>query len=140
MDAIYQFDLRVPEAAVDDNRHVNNVAYVQWMQDAATRHSEAAGCTRLTRAAGATWVVRTHHVEYFSPAFAGELLTVQTWVANLRKVRSLRRYKFLRPADNTLLAQGETDWVFIDAGTRPPTGDSPRDSTGLSSRSWRGSQ
>jgi acyl-CoA thioester hydrolase len=120
MEAIHQFDFTVPEAAVDANRHVNNVAYVQWMQEAAIRHSEAAGCTRLTLAAGATWVVRTHRIEYLNPAFGGELLRVQTWVAGVRKVRSLRCYRFIRVADGTVLAQGESDWVFVDALTGRP--------------------
>ena len=120
MDHVYQFDLEVPTAVVDENRHVNNVAYVQWMQEAAIRHSEASGCTRLTRGVGAIWVVRTHRIEYFRPAFAGERVTVQTWVADFRKVRSLRRYRFLRAADQAVLAEGETDWVFVDAATGRP--------------------
>jgi acyl-CoA thioester hydrolase len=99
---------------------VNNVAYVQWMQDAAVRHAEAAGCTAKTRALGATWVVRSHQVEYLSPGFAGDVITVQTWVANIRRVRSLRRYRFVRPADQAVLAQGETDWVFVDAASGRP--------------------
>jgi acyl-CoA thioester hydrolase len=65
-------------------------------------------------------VIRTHRIEYLNPAFAGDALTVLTWVANFRKVRSLRRYKFIRAADKTILAQGETDWVFVDAGTGRP--------------------
>jgi acyl-CoA thioester hydrolase len=120
MDAIYQVELKVPDTAVDGNGHVNNVAYVQWMQDAAIGHSEATGCTRMTRACGAIWVVRTHHVEYLRPAFGGDVLTVQTWVADWRRVRSLRRYKFIRAADGIVLAQGETDWVFVDALTGRP--------------------
>jgi acyl-CoA thioester hydrolase len=120
MEPVYQFDLTVPKEVVDGNGHVNNVAYVQWMQDAALRHSEAAGCTRLTQAAGATWVARTHRIEYFKPAFTGERLVVQTWVADFRKVRSLRRYRFLRPSDGAVLAEGETDWVFVDAQTGKP--------------------
>lgn len=120
MDGVHQFEFEVPEAAVDANRHVNNVAYVQWMQEAAIRHAEAAGCARLTRAAGATWVVRTHRIQYLSPAFAGERLIVQTWVAELRKVRSRRRYKFIRVGDGMVLAQGETDWVFVDAASGRP--------------------
>jgi acyl-CoA thioester hydrolase len=110
----------VPDTAVDANRHVNNVAYVQWMQEAAMGHSEAAGCTRMTRASGATWVARTHHIEYLRPAFAGDMLRVETWVADLRRVRSLRRYRFIRVADGTVLAQGQTDWVFVDALTGRP--------------------
>ena len=120
MEPVYRFDITVPAEAVDENRHANNVAYVQWMQEAAIQHSAAAGCTKMTRALGAAWVVRTHRIEYLNPAFAGDALTVLTWVANFRKVRSLRRYKFIRAADQTILAQGETDWVFVDAGTGRP--------------------
>jgi acyl-CoA thioester hydrolase len=120
MDALFRFEITVPADVVDENRHVNNVAYLQWMQDAAIRHSAHAGCTAMTQALGATWVIRTHHIEYFSPAFAGDAITVLTWVANFRKVRSLRRYKFVRNADRTVLAQGETDWVFVDANSGRP--------------------
>jgi len=120
MEPVYRFDITVRAEVVDNNRHVNNVAYVQWMQDAAIQHSAATGCSRMTKAAGAIWVARMHQIEYLSPAFAGDAVTVLTWVANFRKVRSLRRYKFIRRADGKVLAQGETDWVFVDANTGRP--------------------
>ncbi len=120
MEPVYRFEIVVPAEALDRNRHVNNVAYVQWMQDAAIQHSTAAGCTRMTEAIGATWVARMHHIEYLSPAFAGDAITVLTWVADFRKVRSLRRYRFIRAADQKVIAQGETDWVFVDAASGRP--------------------
>ena len=122
MQPVYRIEIIVPAEAVDRNRHVNNVAYVQWMQDAAIKHSAATGCTRMTEAIGATWVARMHRIEYLSPAFAGEVITDLTWVADFRKVRSLRRYKVVRAADQKVLAQGETDWVFIDVSTGRPRG------------------
>jgi acyl-CoA thioester hydrolase len=122
MEPVYHFEIIVPAEVVDRNRHVNNVAYVQWMQEAALQHSASTGCTRMTEAIGATWVARMHHIEYLSPAFAGEAITVLTWVANFRKVRSLRRYKFVRAADEKVLAQGETDWVLVDVATGRPRG------------------
>ena len=122
MDPVYRVEIVVPAEAVDGNRHVNNVAYVQWMQDAAIQHSAVTGCTRMTEAIGATWVARMHRIEYLSPAFAGEVITVLTWVADFRKVRSLRRYKFIRAADQKILAQGETDWVLVDVATGRPRG------------------
>ena len=106
--------------AVDENGHVNNVAYVRWMQDAAVAHSDAAGCTRETQAAGATWVARSHYVEYLRPAFAGDRLAVLTWVVNWRRVRSLRKFRFRRESDGVVLAVGQTDWVFVDATTGRP--------------------
>jgi acyl-CoA thioester hydrolase len=117
MQPIYRHKFTIREDVIDENGHVNNVVYVQWMQDIAVAHSNALGCTSMTRDVGATWVVRSHKVEYLSPAFAGEEVEALTWVVNFRKVRSLRRYKFVRIRDNTVLARGETDWVLVDAET-----------------------
>ena len=117
---IYPFEFTIPEDAVDENGHVNNVNYVQWMQDAAVRHYEAMGGRQVTIDIGATWVVRSHTIEYLRPAFAGEQVKVLTWVANMRRVRSLRRYQFVRVEDEQLLVRGETDWVFVDSNTGSP--------------------
>ncbi len=32
---IYTKSITIPKTAIDENGHVNNVAYVQWMQDIA---------------------------------------------------------------------------------------------------------
>jgi acyl-CoA thioester hydrolase len=67
---------------------------------------------------GAAWVARSHQIEYLRPAFAGEALVVKTWIADMERVKSLRRYEFSRGAQ--LLARGATDWVFVDAETGRP--------------------
>ncbi len=117
---IFKYDIQVTADMVDGNGHVNNVAYVQWMQDAAIHHAQTSGCTKATSSLGATWVVRTHHVEYLRPVFAGDTISVVTWVSNFRKVRSLRKYKLIRAADNAVVAHAETDWVFVDTKTGQP--------------------
>jgi acyl-CoA thioester hydrolase len=117
---VYTHEFTVPESALDENGHVNNVQFVQWMQDAAVRHYDFLGGIELTQAIGATWVVRSHNVEYLRPAYAGERIEVSTWVTNIRRVRSLRRYRFTRLSDGKLLVKGETDWVFVDAKTGAP--------------------
>ena len=119
-EAVFSYEITVPQSAVDQNGHVNNVVFVGWMQDAAVRHYEAMGGTQPTQALGATWVVRSHLVAYLRPAYAGERLKVETWVVNLRRVRSLRRYRFLRATDGEVVARGETDWVFVDATSGAP--------------------
>jgi len=117
MNPVYQFDITVTADVVDENSHVNNVVYIQWLQDAAVRHAQATGCVQATAALGASWVVRTHHIEYLNPAFAGDTLTMLTWVANFHKVRSLRKYKIIRAQDQTIVARAETDWVLVNAKT-----------------------
>jgi acyl-CoA thioester hydrolase len=118
--SIYHFDIEVSANDVDRNGHVNNVVYIQWMQDAAIAHARSSGCTKASEAVGAAWVVRTHHVEYLSPALAGDKITVLTWPSNFLRVRSLRKYKFIRAKDQAVIARAETDWVFVNAKTGKP--------------------
>ncbi len=117
---IFVDQIIIQESALDENGHVNNVMYVQWMQDIARKHYDFIGGTAPTQNLGATWVVREHKIEYFLPAFAKEEIEVQTWVENIRRVRSLRNYRFFRTSDGKLLVEGETDWVFVDANTGQP--------------------
>ena len=109
----------IPADAIDENGHVNNVAYVQWMQDIAVEHYASIGGIEA-QGFDATWVVREHRIEYLLPAFAGEEIEIRTWVGNMRRVRSLRKYEFVRKKDGKVLVQGETDWVFVDAKTGAP--------------------
>ena len=118
--SIYSKTFSIPQAAIDENGHVNNVAYVQWMQDIAVEHYETIGGINPMREVGAIWVVREHRIEYLLPAFAGEEIKIKTWVENVRRVRSLRRYEFVRASDGKILVRGETDWVFVDAKTGIP--------------------
>jgi acyl-CoA thioester hydrolase len=113
----------VPASAIDANGHANNVEFVRWMQDAATAHADAAGCTAATLVAGATWVVRSHRIEYRKAVLAGERVRVVTWVENVRRAFSLRRYRFERlnaSGEAEVLAEGETDWVFVEVATGRP--------------------
>lgn len=109
----------IPNSAIDENGHVNNVAYVQWMQDIAVEHYAAIGGVEA-QGKEATWFVREHRIEYLLPAFAGEEIEIKTWVENMRHVRSLRKYEFVRKADGRVLVKGETDWVFVNPKTGRP--------------------
>jgi acyl-CoA thioester hydrolase len=120
VDGVYEYEFEVDASAIDANGHVNNVEFVRWMQDAAVRHADARGLTAATRDAGATWVVRSHRIDYLRPAVAGDHMRVATWVADFRRAFSLRRYRFTRVADGTVLAKGETDWVFVDVKAARP--------------------
>jgi acyl-CoA thioester hydrolase len=113
--SVHRHRLVISDAAIDANGHTNNVEYLRWMQDAAVSHADATGCSDATRAAGASWVVRSHHIEYLQPTFAGDHLVVLTWVSDLHRASSRRRYLFLREQDGAVVARGQTNWVFVDA-------------------------
>jgi acyl-CoA thioester hydrolase len=117
---VFVYEFTVPVEAIDRNGHVNNVVYIQWMQELAIRHSEYSGGTQAASALDCTWVVRSHQIEYLSPAYAGDVIQGRTWVANFRRVRSVRQYRFIRKSDQRVLAKGETDWVFVSAENGRP--------------------
>lgn len=95
------------------------MAYVQWMQDIAVEHYASIGGIQA-QGSDATWVVRSHKIEYFLPAFVDEEIEIRTWVENIQRVRSLRMYEFIRRSDGKTLVKGETDWVFVDIHSGRP--------------------
>ena len=124
----YSKTLTIPASAIDANGHVNNVVYVQWMQDIAIEHYLALGGHGPTPESG--WVARAHRVEYLLPAFAGEEIEIRTWVDSLRRVSLLRKYEFVRKSDGKTLVRGETDWVYVNIQTGRPQAIPP-EVTGL---------
>ena len=117
--SVYSKTITIPSHAIDENGHVNNVTYVQWMQDIAVEHYSSIGGIKA-QGPDSTWVVREHRIEYLLPAFSDEVIEIRTWVENIRRVRSLRKYEFVRRSDGKVLVKGETDWVFINAKTGEP--------------------
>lgn len=131
MSSIFEYVVDVQPSDIDVLGHVNNVVYVQWMQNAAYAHSAALGWT-LERymSLGAGWVARLHQIEYLQPAFAGQRVIIKTWVSDMKKVTSTRRYRMVRldpPLQDsqgtvdptasireTLIAVAHTNWAFID--------------------------
>ena len=69
--SIFSYTFTIPQSVIDENGHVNNVAFVQWMQDAAIRHGQErlAGYngynlnTTWMLNQNATFVVREHRIE-----------------------------------------------------------------------------
>jgi acyl-CoA thioester hydrolase len=106
---------------VDELGHVNNVVYVRWVQDVAKAHSIAAGWDHAAyKALGLVFVVRRHEIEYRAPCFAGERVTIVTWVESWAAATSVRRTRLERVADGALLAEAATTWAMVDARSGRP--------------------
>ncbi|MAT15599.1 MAG: thioesterase [Planctomyces sp.] len=115
MPVIYEHHLTVQQSEIDGHGHVNNVFYLHWMQDAAVAHSREQGWPNSRyREMGLGWVVRTHAIEYLREAFVGEEVMVRTWVADMKKITSLRRYEIVRPSDGEVLVKASTNFVFMN--------------------------
>ncbi len=120
MPAVYEHPHIVAAAEIDELGHAGNVVYLQWTQAAAIAHSAAQGWPgEAYRQLGAGFVVRSHAIEYLRPALLGDQLIIRTWVADFRRVSSLRKYE-IRHEGGPLLAQAETLWAFVNLATGRP--------------------
>jgi len=105
----------VTPAHIDLMRHVNNVHYLQWLENVAWDHSVALGMrqddyTRL----GHGMVVRRHELDYVAPALLGDRVLLATWIVALDRLSLHRRYQFVRTSDGTTLFRGATHFVCVE--------------------------
>ncbi len=114
----YTLAFRVPEEDIDRQGHVNNVAFVRYVQDVAVAHWQAMAPAEVQSAF--TWVVRRHEIEYLRPAFAGEELQLQTWVGQPAGATWERFTEVWRDGEGKPLVTARTVWVLLDAATGRP--------------------
>lgn len=105
----------VTSAHIDLMQHVNNVHYLQWLENVAWDHSVALGMrqqdyTRL----GHGMVVRRHELDYVAPALLGDRVLLATWIVGLDRLSLHRRYQFVRETDGATLFRGATHFVCVE--------------------------
>ena len=112
----FSHDFIVEADEIDELGHVNNVAYVQWVQDIAVAHwNDAATAEQIEKY---FWVVVRHEIDYKKPAFSGETITAATWVGEWTAVTCERFTEIERGGE--LLVKGRTVWCMIDKMTGKP--------------------
>jgi acyl-CoA thioester hydrolase len=119
----FELTIAVEPADIDELGHVNNVAYLRWVQDVAVAHwraiASALDQTKLR------WVVVRHEIDYKHPAYLGDGIVARTWVGTASRIRFERHTELLRAGDRRLLATARTLWCPIDAVTGRPASVGP---------------
>jgi acyl-CoA thioester hydrolase len=101
--------------------HLNNAVYLQYMQEAAVNASTSCGLDRKAyQSLGRVWLIRASEIEYLTAAQPGDQINVETWVAGYRRTNSRREYELRLSKDDTIVAKGASDWVFLDAENMYP--------------------
>lgn len=116
MSVPFTLSVRVSADDIDELRHVNNVAYLRYVQDAAAAHWRAIAPPEWLD--GVVWVVRRHEIEYLRPGFAGDELTLRTWLAEPGPA-TWDRFTEIRRGDEVLV-KARTVWVQVDATSGRP--------------------
>jgi acyl-CoA thioester hydrolase len=110
----------VHQEHIDQNNHLNNVVYIQWMQDIAVMHSEALGWGyQEYKAKGCSWVVKSHQIKYFRAAAVGDQVIIKTWLEKIKNCSCIRKYAFYNNKSE-IIATAETLWIFISINTGRP--------------------
>ena len=113
----FSHSFRVAKSDIDEQGHVNNVAYVRWIQDVAVAHWFSL-TTEETREKY-TWMLTRHEIDYKKQAFENEEVTATTWVGEPTRITWERFTEITRGAD--LLVQARSVWCLIDRETMTPT-------------------
>jgi acyl-CoA thioester hydrolase len=117
---VYEIKFAVKPSDIDQLGHVNNVAYVRWVQDAAVAHWMARATKEYQEKL--LWVVLRHEIDYKQSAQLGDEIRALTWVGAATRARFERFTELRRAADGAVLAKARSVWCPINAQTRRPTG------------------
>jgi acyl-CoA thioester hydrolase len=107
----------VKKEYLDEQNHVNNVSFVQWVQDVAVAHW--LNQTTAEQQKSYSWVMLRHEIDYKRQAFEMDEITAVTWVGEWSKVTCERFVEIYREAD--LLVKSRTVWCLLAKKTLKPT-------------------
>lgn len=114
----FEFSFIVLSEHLDVLQHVNNVVYVQWMQEIATKHWTSFVSPELHEKV--LWVVRRHEIDYLAQAFLNDELLLKTSTGEHSAVTWDRHYEIIRKSDNRKIITAKSVWVLLDRKTFKP--------------------
>ncbi|MBL8092768.1 MAG: acyl-CoA thioesterase [Anaerolineales bacterium] len=119
MGPVYTRAFKVRYTEMDAYGHVNNAAYLRYMQEAAFEASSASGLP-LARWAelGRAWFIRDTEIEYLRPLTYPETFTLDTWLSARGQAWVRREYDFKR--DGETFARAYSIWALVDLKTGGP--------------------
>lgn len=115
---IFKKKLTVQEGDLDDLDHVNNVRYVQWIQDISKEHWQTLAPKQMQK--GIVWVVLNHNITYRSAAQLGDVLRIETHIADSEGATSHRIVEMFNDKTDQLLVLAVTKWCLINSETQKP--------------------
>lgn len=101
---------------IDAQGHVNNVAYVRWIQDIAVAHWFAKATTEMR--GKFAWVVIRHEIDYKKQSFENEEIVVNTWVGEPTRI-SWERFTEIKRGED-VLCKARSVWCLINKTNGKP--------------------
>ena len=101
---------------IDELGHVNNAVWVQWIQDLATAHWEAAA--RPEDREAFFWVVVRHEIDYHGNIALGETVTGETHIPDAARGATSVRVAEFRDAGGRKLVSARTTWAMLERASQ----------------------
>lgn len=114
----FQLNINPKSTDFDELGHINNVVYLQWVQDVAEAHWKNISGTDDDQIN--LWVALRHEIDYKKEIKPNEKVVAETWVASMEGVKSERMTRIFNPDNNQTKAEARTFWCLLDAKTKRP--------------------
>jgi acyl-CoA thioester hydrolase len=115
---VFSRNIQVRSEHLDELHHVNNVVYVQYLQDIAYQHWHSVMGDEADK--NGIWVVRRHEIDYLASAVLGDALQIHTWTGACSSTSWERHYRIIRSSDQKIIISAKSVWVWLDAVTYRP--------------------
>lgn len=103
---------------LDNLNHVNNIRYVEWIQDISKKHW--AQVTSREVQESMIWVVRNHNITYHKSAVLGNTINISTHIKSNNGPISTRIVEIKNNNTDELLVKAVTEWCLLDSKTFRP--------------------
>ena len=120
---VFEKKITVQRDDLDELDHVNNVRYLQWVQDIAKAHWQQNVNKEILDKF--FWVVISHYIEYKGAALLNDEILLKTYVTRSEGVTSTRIVEMYRASDDKLLVKASTNWCLMDMQSKRPTRITP---------------
>ncbi len=115
---IFEKSITVEQHDLDQLQHVNNVRYIEWIQEISKEHWEKRVSERIKNEV--VWVVVSHYVQYRGQARLGDTIKIRTFIAETRGAISVRAVEMRHGDTDSLLVESKTEWCLLSATQLKP--------------------
>tara|TARA_R110000787_G_scaffold32138_5_gene84925 strand:- start:1956 stop:2345 length:390 start_codon:yes stop_codon:yes gene_type:complete len=114
--SVFETRYTVASKHIDELHHVNNVVYLEWIQDIAHLHWNVLKQGNDT--SKYVWVVIRHEIDYLRQALLEDVLEAKTWVGKTEGIKSIRHVEFYK--NGKLVVKAQTTFCLLDAKSFKP--------------------
>ncbi|SHF01847.1 acyl-CoA thioester hydrolase [Mariniphaga anaerophila] len=115
------FEEKIYTYHIDFVGHVNNIIYIQWLENGRVKLLEAAGLPAFDLAAseGILPVITETHIRYKKPLYLNNTVTIEIWVSQMFNASLILDFRFLNEKGEVCTV-AQQKGLFVDKKTMKP--------------------